>query len=40
MSVIRIPSPRSVIDRRALVEAIEAVVAETGHAKGLSLIHI
>ncbi|EQB17450.1 MAG: protein-PII uridylyltransferase [Novosphingobium lindaniclasticum] len=34
MSVIRIPSPRSVIDRRALVEAIEAVVAETGAAKG------
>ena len=34
MSVIRIPSPRSVIDRRALVEAIEAVVAGPGAAKG------
>ncbi|TCM17041.1 UTP--GlnB (protein PII) uridylyltransferase GlnD [Novosphingobium sp. PhB165] len=34
MSVIRIPSPRSVIDRRALVEAIEAVVARESAAKG------
>src|SRR5262249_18406290 len=34
MSVIRIPSPRSVIDRRALVEAIEAVVSAEGATKG------
>ncbi|EIZ80983.1 uridylyltransferase [Novosphingobium sp. Rr 2-17] len=30
MSVIRIPSPRSVIDRRKLVERIDAIVAEHG----------
>ncbi|GGN44272.1 bifunctional uridylyltransferase/uridylyl-removing enzyme [Novosphingobium indicum] len=33
-SVIRIPSPRSVIDRRDLVERIETVVAEHGSSKG------
>jgi [protein-PII] uridylyltransferase len=34
MSVIRIPSPRSVIDRRRLVVAIDKLVEEHGHAKG------
>ncbi|MAC58296.1 MAG: [protein-PII] uridylyltransferase [Novosphingobium sp.] len=33
-SVIRIPSPRTVIDRRDLVERIETVVAEHGSSKG------
>ncbi|AIT80076.1 [protein-PII] uridylyltransferase [Novosphingobium pentaromativorans] len=33
MSVIRIPSPRSVIDRRALVLAIDKLVDESGHTK-------
>jgi [protein-PII] uridylyltransferase len=37
-SVIRIPSPRSVIDRRDLVERIEAVVAEQGGPKGRKAI--
>jgi [protein-PII] uridylyltransferase len=32
MSVIRIPSPRSVIDRRALLETIGKLVEEHGHA--------
>jgi [protein-PII] uridylyltransferase len=38
MSVIRIPSPRSVIDRRHLVEAIEKLVEEHGATKGRRLI--
>ncbi|GFM27820.1 [protein-PII] uridylyltransferase [Novosphingobium sp. PY1] len=33
MSVIRIPSPRSVIDRRALVLSIDKLVDESGHTK-------
>ena len=33
-SVIRIPSPRTVIDRRDLVERIETVIAEHGSSKG------
>lgn len=37
-SVIRIPSPRSVIDRRDLVERIEATVAEHGGVKGRKVI--
>ncbi|SFF90947.1 UTP--GlnB (protein PII) uridylyltransferase, GlnD [Novosphingobium sp. CF614] len=37
-SVIRIPSPRSVVDRRALVERIDALVAEHGAAKGRKAI--
>ncbi|HKT85678.1 MAG TPA: [protein-PII] uridylyltransferase [Novosphingobium sp.] len=34
MSVIRIPSPRAVIDRRDLVGTIDRLVEEHGHAKG------
>ena len=37
-SVIRIPSPRAVIDRRALVEQIEALTAEAGAAKARKAI--
>ncbi|MCT2399291.1 [protein-PII] uridylyltransferase [Novosphingobium mangrovi (ex Huang et al. 2023)] len=37
-SVIRIPSPRTVIDRRDLVERIEALVADRGAAKGRQAI--
>ncbi|WP_232494994.1 [protein-PII] uridylyltransferase [Novosphingobium kaempferiae] len=37
-SVIRIPHPRSVIDRRDLVASIEAVVAECGAVKGRKAI--
>ena len=37
-SVIRIPSPRTVIDRRELVDRIEATVAEQGAANGRKAI--
>ncbi|GGB92448.1 bifunctional uridylyltransferase/uridylyl-removing enzyme [Novosphingobium endophyticum] len=38
MSVIRIPSPRSVVDRRHLVLVIDRIVAEHGHTKGRRFI--
>ena len=37
-SVIRIPSPRSVIDRRDLVDRIDAIVADQGATKGRKAI--